>query len=67
MDKDWLDLVRKIESIFAADEADGIVSRTAPIRWRKRRIFLNLTLKTDKPVVIVGAMRPSSALAPTDI
>src|SRR5262249_60326317 len=26
--------------------------------------FLNLTLKTDKPVVLVGSMRPSSAVSP---
>ena len=25
--------------------------------------FLNLTLKTDKPVVVVGSMRPSSAIS----
>ena len=61
VDKDWLDLVRKIESIFAADEADGIVITHGTNTLEETAYFLNLTLKTDKPVVIVGSMRPSSA------
>jgi L-asparaginase len=61
--KDWLDLVRKIHSIFDGDEADGIVVTHGTNTLEETAYFLNLTLKTDKPVVIVGSMRPSSAVS----
>jgi L-asparaginase len=63
LDKDWLDLVRKIHSIFDAGEADGIVITHGTNTLEETAYFLNLTLKTDKPVVIVGSMRPSSAMS----
>src|SRR5205823_3128776 len=63
VDKDWLDLVRKIEAIFAADAADGIVVTHGTTTLEETAYFLNLTLRTDKPVVIVGSMRPSSAIS----
>src|SRR5687767_4935408 len=63
VDKDWLDLVHKIEAIFAANEADGIVITHGTNTLEETAFFLNLTLKTDKPVVIVGSMRPSSGLS----
>jgi len=63
VDKDWLDLVRKIHSIFDNGEADGIVISHGTNTLEETAYFLNLTLKTDKPVVIVGSMRPSSAIS----
>ena len=63
VDKDWLDLVRTIHSIFDNDEADGIVITHGTNTLEETAYFLNLTLKTDKPVVIVGSMRPSSAMS----
>src|SRR5262249_54709206 len=62
VDKDWLDLVRKIHSIFENGEADGIVITHGTNTLEETAYFLNLTLKTDQPVVIVGSMRPSSAV-----
>jgi L-asparaginase len=63
VDKDWLDLVRKIHSILDKGEADGIVITHGTNTLEETAYFLNLTLKTDKPVVIVGSMRPSSAVS----
>jgi L-asparaginase len=63
VDKDWLDLIDRIESIFADDQADGIVVTHGTNTLEETAFFLNLTLKTDKPVVIVGSMRPSSGLS----
>lgn len=63
VDKDWLDLVRKIHEIFDQDQADGIVITHGTNTLEETAYFLNLTLKTDKPVVIVGSMRPSSAIS----
>jgi L-asparaginase len=63
VDGDWLDLLREIQSIFDKDEADGIVITHGTNTLEETAYFLNLTLKTDKPVVIVGSMRPSSAMS----
>ena len=38
-------------------------SRTAPTPWKRQHIFLNLIVKSDKPVVLVGSMRPSTAVS----
>src|SRR5207253_3850555 len=63
VDQDWLDLVRTIHSIFDQDKADGIVITHGTNTIEETAYFLNLTLKTDKPVVLVGSMRPSSAIS----
>jgi L-asparaginase len=60
---DWLDLVRKIHDIFDQDRADGIVITHGTNTLEETAYFLNLTLKTDRAVIIVGAMRPSSAIS----
>src|SRR5512132_2901314 len=63
IDKDWLDLVRTIHSIFDQDKADGVVITHGTNTIEETAYFLNLTLKTDKPVVVVGSMRPASAIS----
>ena len=62
-DKDWLDLVRKIQGIFSQGQVDGIVVTHGTNTLEETAYFLNLTLKTDRPVVLVGSMRPSSAIS----
>lgn len=63
VDKDWLDLLRKVHSFLENDNAAGIVITHGTNTLEETAYFLNLTLKTDKPVVVVGSMRPSSALS----
>ncbi len=63
VDKDWLDLVRTIHTTFDDDKADGVVITHGTNTLEETAYFLNLTLKTDKPVVVVGSMRPSSAIS----
>jgi L-asparaginase len=63
IDKDWLELVRRIHSIFDQDQTDGIVITHGTNTLEETAYFLNLVLKSERPVVIVGAMRPSSAIS----
>src|SRR5206468_6260839 len=63
VDKDWLDLVRTIHDIFDRDRADGVVITHGTNTIEETAYFLTLTLKTDKPVVVVGSMRPASGLS----
>ena len=63
VDKDWLELLRSIHSIFSENKADGIVITHGTNTLEETAYFLNLALKTRKPVVLVGAMRPASAIS----
>ena len=56
-------LLRTVHSIFYDNRADGIVITHGTNTLEETAYFLNLTLKTDKPVVLVGSMRPSSAIS----
>jgi L-asparaginase len=63
IDRDWLDLLRTIHRIFDENQADGIVITHGTNTIEETAYFLNLVLKTEKPVVVVGSMRPSSAIS----
>src|ERR1700722_15417119 len=60
---DWLSLLRIIHETAAADPAiAGIVVTHGTATLEETAYFLNLAVKVPVPVVVVGAMRPSSAL-----
>jgi len=61
--RDWLELAAEIQRIVDDSEADGVVITHGTNTLEETAYFLNLVLKTDRPVVIVGAMRPSSGLS----
>jgi len=62
-DGDLLALVETIHALFEDDRADGVVVTHGTNTLEETAYFLHLTLKTDRPVVIVGSMRPSSAIS----
>jgi len=60
---DWLDLIKTIHGLFESDSVDGVVITHGTNTLEETAYLLHLTLKTDRPVVLVGAMRPSSAIS----
>ena len=61
--RDWLELAAEIQRILVdEDAADGVVITHGTNTLEESAYFLNLVLKTDRPVVVVGAMRPASGL-----
>lgn len=61
---EWLEIVAKIHEL-AADDPDlaGVVVTHGTATLEETAYFLNLTLKVDCPVVLVGAQRPASGLS----
>jgi L-asparaginase len=62
-DRDLFDLVALIHRLFDENAADGVVITHGTNTLEETAYFLHLVLKRTKPVVIIGSMRPSSALS----
>lgn len=59
----WMALAARITSLLADDAVDGIVVTHGTDTMEETAFFLDLVLPHAKPVVLVGAMRPASALS----
>lgn len=61
---DWIELARLIaRTARECPDVRGFVILHGTATIEETGYFLNLVLKTDKPVVLVGAQRPASALS----
>jgi L-asparaginase len=59
----WLKLAKRVNELLKRDDVDGIVITHGTDTIEETAYFLNLVVKSRKPVVIVGAMRPSTAIS----
>ncbi|MBP0630290.1 MULTISPECIES: asparaginase [unclassified Cupriavidus] len=57
-----LKLGKRVSELLKQPDVDGIVITHGTDTIEETAYFLNLTLKSDKPVVVVGSMRPGTAL-----
>jgi L-asparaginase len=58
-----LKVAKRINELARSNDVDGIVITHGTDTMEDSAFFLNLTVKTDKPVVMVGSMRPSTAVS----
>jgi L-asparaginase len=58
-----LALAKRINALLAQSNVDGIVVTHGTDTMEETAFFLNLVVKSEKPIVLVGSMRPSTAVS----
>ncbi|MDY7433096.1 type II asparaginase [Bacillus sp. V26] len=61
--KTLLKLGKRVNKLLSSEDVDGIVVTHGTDTLEETAYFLNLIVKSDKPVVVAGSMRPSTAIS----
>jgi L-asparaginase type II len=64
MPSQWLQLSKRINELLQRPDLNGIVVTHGTDRLEETAFFLYLTVKSDKPVVVVGSQRPATGISP---
>ena len=59
----WFKLANRVNELLISGKADGVVITHGTDTMEETAYFLNLVVKSDKPIVMVGAMRNSGSLS----
>jgi L-asparaginase len=59
----WLKLAKRVNEVLKDDNTAGVVITHGTDTMEETAYFLSLVVKSDKPVVLVGSMRPATAIS----
>jgi L-asparaginase len=59
----WIKLARRANAVLADPGVTGVVVTHGTDTMEETGYFLNLVTKSDKPIVLVGSMRPATAVS----
>ena len=59
----WLKLAARVNETLKSDDCDGVVITHGTDTMEETAYFLSLVVKSAKPVVLVGSMRPATAIS----
>jgi len=62
-DESWLKIVKEVNKLLDDKEVDGIVITHGTDTLEETAYLLNLTVKSNKPIIVVGSMRPSTSIS----
>jgi L-asparaginase len=62
-DEIWIKLATEVNAILARPDVTGVAITHGTDTMEETAYFLNLVVKSDKPVVLTGSMRPSTSLS----
>ena len=59
----WLKLAARVNAVLKSDDTDGVVITHGTDTMEETGYLLSLVVKSEKPVVLVGSMRPATAIS----